>query len=127
MACDAACMSLSKSVNSSVAPEMSRLCIRMESAIDLVAKFLLRIGEELALRRRILGRSGLVVLLLPGCGNQLFLALGDFGLVTALTASTTTAASAAALLRLRKLALERIDLDEGISVRASLLPSFAVA
>ena len=78
----------------------------------LVAQLLLCIGEELALRRCVLGRRSLLVLLLPGCGDQLFFALGYIGLVVALSATATAAASTAALLRLGELALKGIDLDE---------------
>src|SRR5271167_2376509 len=81
----------------------------------LVAKLALRLGKELAGRGCIFGKSSLVVQLFPRGGDQLLLAFGNLGLVVTSAAST----SATALLRLRELALERVDLDE-TDVRASL-------
>ena len=59
--------------------------------VDLVAQFLLCIGKELSLRRLVLGRCSLLVLLFPGCGDQLFFALGYIGLVVAASSATAPA------------------------------------
>ena len=66
-------------------------------------------------------RRALVVLPLPGRGDQLFLALRDVGLASRAAAATATAAH---LLRLRELALEWIGLDKrhvGARFRMSIL------
>src|SRR5207302_7536921 len=72
----------------------------------LIAQLLLRIRKELTRHRRVLRRRSLVILLLPRRSNQFLLALRYISLVV--LPSPTATASTAALLRLRKLALERI-------------------
>ena len=77
----AACMSLSKSVNSWFASEMSRLCMRIESAFTWSRSFCCASERNWPCAAASFARRGLVVLLLPRRGDQFFLALGDLGLV----------------------------------------------
>ena len=80
----------------------------------LIAKLGLHAGEELGVFHAFLF-GGLVIgiaLLLPGRGDDLFFALGDFGLIALAAASAASAAPAASLLRLREFALEGIGLDK---------------
>ena len=87
----------------------------------LFLQLALHTGKELARFRRVFGRGALVVLPLPGCGDQLFLAFGDVGLASHPAAAT---AAATHLLRLRELALERVCLDKrhvGARFRMSIL------
>ncbi len=77
----------------------------------LLAQRGLRLRQRLAYVRGV-GRSRrLIVLLLPGGGDQFFFAPRDVGLVAG-TLPTSTAAASASLLRLRELALKRVHLDE---------------
>src|ERR1700723_4151108 len=76
----------------------------------LVAQLLLCIGEELSCHSGVFRSCDLVILLLPGRSDQLLLAFRDFGLVVLSPPTSTT--PAAALLRLRKLALKRVGLNE---------------
>ena len=120
MAVAAACMSLSKSVNSWLAADISRLCMRADSAITWSRSFCCASERNCPCDCRILRRRGLVVLLLPCGRDQFFFALGDFSLIVA--APPPPPPTAAALLRLRELALERIHLDE-----ADICAGFTVA
>src|SRR5208337_4179239 len=76
---------------------------------DLIAELLLRVREELSGCRRVFGSGGVVILLLPGSGDQFLFALRNFRLVVRFPASAGTAA---VLLRLRKFALKGFDLNE---------------
>ena len=92
--------------------------------IDLVAELLLRVGEELALRCGIFRGCCLVVLLLPGRGDQFFLALGNFSLVVA---AASAASSASACCDCENSRSKGSTWMKPMSVRASLWPSRAVA
>ncbi len=59
--------------------------------VDLVAQFLLCIGKELPCAAASLGVAVLSFCLLPGCGDQLFFALGYFRLVVAASSATAPA------------------------------------
>ena len=76
----------------------------------LVSQLHLRIRQKDTGCRDVFRRRILIVLLLPCSGNQLFLALGDFCLIA--LRPTTSATTAATLLRLRKLALKGLCLDK---------------
>ena len=77
----------------------------------LIAQGGLRLGQQLRDVGGLLLGGVLVALLFEGGGNDFLLALRDLGRRIA-PASTTSASAATAHLRLRKLALKRVGLDE---------------
>src|ERR1019366_4329912 len=91
--------------------EIARLHARAERQRLLLQRGL-RFGERLAHGCCLLGSRTLRIDLLPGCRDQLPLAPRNVGLVVLLAAAAPAATTAAALLRLRELALKRVDLDE---------------